>query len=59
MTVGDSAVYTVTVSNAGPISSTQVVLTDTLSLAAQMVITPTASQGTCAATANPLWVYPL
>ena len=56
VTVGDSAVYTVTVSNAGPISSTQVVLTDTLSLAAQMVISPTASQGTCAATADPLWI---
>ncbi|MCA9974455.1 MAG: DUF11 domain-containing protein [Anaerolineales bacterium] len=55
LTVGETAVYTITVSNSGPISNTNVVLTDTLSLAAQMVISPTASQGTCTAVADPLW----
>ncbi|MEZ4645097.1 MAG: hypothetical protein R3E31_20580 [Chloroflexota bacterium] len=55
LTVGETAVYTITVSNSGPISSTNVVLTDTLSLTAQMVISPTASQGTCTAVADPLW----
>ena len=55
LTVGETAVYTVTVSNNGPISSTNVILTDTLSLSAQMVISPTTSQGTCTAVATPLW----
>ncbi|MCB8990519.1 MAG: DUF11 domain-containing protein [Ardenticatenaceae bacterium] len=56
LTVGETAVYTLTISNAGPISSTNVVLTDTLSLSAQMVISPTTSQGACTAVANPLWI---
>lgn len=47
--------YTLSINNSGPISSTNVVLTDTLSLAAKIITAPTASQGTCTTVANPLW----
>ncbi|MCA9988225.1 MAG: DUF11 domain-containing protein, partial [Anaerolineales bacterium] len=54
--IGETVAYTLTVSNAGPISGTMTVLTDTLSLAASMITMPVASQGSCSATQMPLWV---
>ncbi|MCB8962458.1 MAG: DUF11 domain-containing protein [Ardenticatenales bacterium] len=56
MEIGETVAYTLTVSNAGPISGTMTVLTDTLSLAASMITMPVASQGSCSATQMPLWV---
>ena len=54
ISTNEMVTYTLTITNSGPISSTNVVLTDTLSLPARLITAPTASQGACSTVANPL-----